>query len=185
MGGSPLPQRRAVFPEDVINELIQLSVDHSQNAWRLGDFIIIQMANALSLGYDKREVRATIAEISKLDMNTVRDRERISRKIPPCDREYEPLLYSQYRACMAAGDKWKDYAEWAVSSMADYGGNPPSVAVIRAKIKSDNNSAPEWPRKVERMITLCDSIINDKKTPERVSSEVQNVRLKLLLLSVD
>lgn len=178
MGEERVSARRIVFPEDVIQEAIQLSEDHSDNSWRMGDFVIKQMA-ALSQVYTKGEIRRGLAEISKLNVETLRDRERISLRIPPCKREYYPLLYSQYRACLSAGDQWEQYADWAVTSMDDYNGNPPSVAVIRAKIKGENNSAPEWPRRIERMLDICDAIGCDKKTPERIVSEVAKIRVQL------
>jgi hypothetical protein len=181
MGEREVSRKHIIFPEDVVQEAIQLSEDHSDNAWHIGDFVIKQMKILLPV-YTKGEIRRGLAEISKLNVETLRDRERISLRIPPCKREYQPLLYSQYRACLSAGDRWEEYAEWAVTSMDDYNGNPPSVAVIRAKIKGENASAPEWPKRIERILDICDAIGCDKKTPAYVVAEVAKVRIQLGML---
>lgn len=172
---------KITLPDEVVSLAIQLANEYSNHSWAIGDFCV-DVIDEFSTVYSKGAIRASLAEVSKLNSETLRDRERISRKIPKSKRTYYPLLYSQYRACLSAGDRWEEYARWAVESMDEYSGNPPSVAVIRAKIKDNNDETPYWPRRIEQMVKLCEDTINDKMTPDRVKSEVKSILQKLVTL---
>lgn len=178
-----MPERQPInLPQAIKDYAIQLATDHSQNSWDIGDFCI-DVIDEFSTVYSKGAIRSSLAEVSKLNTETLRDRERISRKIPESKRTYYPLLYSQYRACLSAGDRWEEYARWAVESMDEYGGNPPSVVVIRAHIKGAGDEAPYWPKRIEKMMTLCEDMINDEKAPDLVKSEAGKIMRMLATLA--
>jgi len=172
MGKNELPAK-VKLPDEVIDKLIQLASDLDNNCWELGD-ICLALVDELSTIYPKHEIRSAIANESGLAIDTLRDRERVSRRITNGDRKY-PFTYHQYRACLAAGNRWQEYAEWCLDSMEEYGGRIPPVAVIRMKIKGENAEEQRWVKLWEKIQEIAERLLTDEQTPEVVRSVVRLV----------
>jgi len=124
------------LPDDILNTFVNLVSKEETSKWSIGDFI-----NDVYAEYKKYlgkiPMRIIIEELSRAsgyNPSTLRDRARMSAIITLDKRkEYEPLSYHQFRACLFAGEKWEEYARYACDNF------PVSVEAIRRKIKDDNN----------------------------------------------
>jgi len=140
--------------------------------WQQGDFLVDVVAELGSI-IPRHEIHKQLAAAVGADRSTMRDRELMSRFWP--DREqYAPLTYSQLRACKSAGDRAREYAEWALANL------PAPVALIRAHIKHNGDLQPAWIARWDRVRELCELIAGDKEAPpviRHAARVVQNIQL--------
>jgi len=136
--------------------------------WQQGDFLVDVVAELGSI-IPRAEIHKQLAAAVGADRSTMRDRELMSRFWH--DREqYAPLTYSQLRACKSAGDRAREYAEWALANL------PAPVALIRAHIKHNGDLQPAWIARWDRVRELCELLAADKDTPARVRQVCQMVK---------
>jgi hypothetical protein len=153
------------LPDEPINELIQIAHTDTENAFRKGD-LCIMMIDGLKNIFPKHFIRSKISVETGIATETLRSREWVSRSIPPTRRIYE-LSFHQYRACLAAGDKWEIYAKRAIDEMDNYNGRIAPVAVIRAWISGTKDEVPSWKKKWEALTEKAESLINDPELPAK------------------
>jgi hypothetical protein len=151
------------LPDDTANQIIQRTGDIDDNYWWLGD-LTADLIDELKGLAKKSEIRREIAVYARISPETLRDQERMSRKIPPDKRIYE-LSRHQYRACLGSGD-WEAIAIRAVESADEYNGHPAPVAVIRGWISG--KPAPTWESKWERLVRLAEVLSEMPDIPDYV-----------------
>ena len=157
---------RVELPTDAVEILRQLTGDSDRVQWAIGE-VSAALVDELAGFYGKAPVRQRIAIETGLAPETVRDREAMARFYPEHVRQAYPALgYHQLRACKGAGERWEEYASWAVESADQYGGRPAPVVAIRARIKQNGDQDPGWVRKWERVIELMELLADDQELPE-------------------
>jgi len=156
------------LPEQVIEAMRQLLDDGESYQWATGDFIIEVLDEFPSL--DRSDVIKQLADRTGRDRSTLRDRHNMCKFYPPDTRkEYDALTYSQLRACKAAGDRWREYADWALDNM------PAPVAVIRARVRNNGHDLPAWVHRWEIILGIAKVIEADRDAPEIVRQVCGNV----------
>jgi len=149
------------LPEQVIETLRQLIDDGDKHQFTVGDFICDVMDEFPEV--TRADLIRQMADRTGADRSTLRDRHNVARFYPPKVRkEFDMLTWSQLRACKAAGDEWREYAEWAMDNM------PAPVAVIRARIKNNGDDQPYWIARWDRMQSLATLLVDDLDCPEVV-----------------
>ena len=157
------------LPDEVIERARQLQSEAEGHQWHVGDFLV-EVVDELGNYYTRQGVRNARAEIIRqlatgigCDTSTLRDRESMARVWPVGLRKtFEPLTYSQLRACKRAGDRRLEYAEWALANL------PAPVAAIDAKIKHNGDDVPVWQSRWESLLRLAGLLVADKQTPDHV-----------------
>jgi hypothetical protein len=168
------------LPDQIIEGLRQLAGDMDRYQWRVGDYLCsiwdeLNKPYTNYLGSERKAHAWLISHLATrtgLAKSTLRDREGMARFFPPHVREeYEPLTYHQFRACKAAGDKWRKYADMALESMDKYGGNPAPVEVIRHWVRDNGDETlPMWRRRLQTIEKALRKIAEDERAPENVQS---------------
>jgi len=154
------------LPDEVIERARQLQSEAEGHQWHVGDFLV-EVVDELGNYYTRQGVRNARAEIIRqlangvgADASTLRDRECMARFYPlSIRREYNVLTYHQLRACKSAGERWREYADWALDNL------PAPVALIRASIKHNGDLPPAWVGRWERMLAIADLLAADEQTP--------------------
>src|SRR3990167_7066296 len=181
-----LSQQLLRLPDEVIERARQLQGESESYQWKTGDFLV-EVVDELGNYYTRQGVRNARAEIIRqlatgigCDTSTLRDRESMARGWRVGLRKtFEPLTYSQLRACKRAGDRRLEYAEWTLANL------PAPVAMIDAKIKHNGDDVPVWQSRWESLLRLAGLLVADKQTPDHVyalcaellkSEEERNVR---------
>lgn len=154
------------IPDELIEGVRQRLETVEGYQWELGDYLVEaadEIIPHLRVKHPRAHLIREIAGRVGCDESTLRDRESMARFYPPHIRaEYEPLTWGQLRACKAAGERWREYAEWALANL------PAPVAVIRARIKSNGDAVPAWIGRWEKVIELCDLLARDETADGRV-----------------
>ncbi len=150
-----------LLPDALIETLRQLLDDAESYQWATGDFIMDVLVEFDQI--KRSDLIKQMADRTGADRSTLRDRHNVAKFYPKVIRkEYDMLSYSQLRACKAAGDEWRKYAEWAVSHL------PAPVAMIRARINSNGDNEPYWISRWARMQNIARLITADAAAPEKV-----------------
>lgn len=152
------------LPDELEAILLQASVQVDMGYWTIGDITADLVDELVPGSATKAEVRGYVANRARLATETVRDLERMSRKIPAEKRTYN-LSRHQYRACLNAGDKWEEYAQRAEESSADYGGAPTPVSVIWEWVRQNKDEEPTWTRTLAKIVRLARTLVDNKDTP--------------------
>ncbi len=149
------------LPDQVIESLRQLLDDGDYHQFTVGDFIIDVLDEFPNI--PRGDVIRQLADRTGSDRSTLRDRHNVARFYPvKVRKEFDMLTWSQLRACKAAGDEWREYAEWAAGHM------PAPVAVIRARIKNDGHDKPAWEYRWDSMKRLAGMLVDDSEVPYQV-----------------
>ena len=149
------------LPDQVIEAMRQLLDDGERYQWAAGDLIIEILDEFPTI--ERAEVIRQLADRTGRDRSTLRDRHNMCIFFPKDVRqEYDALTYSQLRACKSAGDRWKEYADWALDNM------PSPVAVIRARVKNNGHDMPAWVHRWEVMQGIAARIADDNDAPDEV-----------------
>lgn len=169
------------LPDTIIETARQLYGESVSHQWLIGDFLV-EVIDEISPVYKRlrdgdnvmRRIRAGIlrqvATGIGCDVTTLRDRESMARFFPVEVREeYSALTYHQLRACKAAGDSWKDHADWALENL------PAPVALIRRRIKANGNDVPAWVSRWERIIVIAEQIKDDPRAPDKVRRAASDI----------
>ena len=150
-----------VLPDELIENFRQLLEAGEAYQWAVGDFITDVLDEFPHM--DRAELIRSLADRTGADRSTLRDRQNMSKFYPPEVRqEYSHLTYHQLRACKSAGDRWREYADWAGDNM------PAPVAVIRARIKHNGHDVPAWVHRWEVILGIARRLVDDKDCPELV-----------------
>jgi hypothetical protein len=147
--------------DEIIEALRQPLDDGDRYQFAVGDFIseILEEFDHIK----RSDLIKQMADRTGADRSTLRDRHNVAKFYPKETRkEYDMLSYSQLRACKAAGDEWRKYAEWAVKHL------PAPVAMIRARIKSNGDNEPYWISRWARMQNIARLIVADADAPEKI-----------------
>lgn len=160
------------LPDEIIEQARYLIEQGESHQWLLGDYlagVVDELSGYYSnlLGADQaskqvRHARAhiirQIADRTGTDRSTLRDREVMARFYPPDLRdEYAPLTYHQLRACKSAGERWREYATWALDNL------PAPPAIIRLRIKHNGDIPPAWIGRWDRIYNIACLILDDKE----------------------
>ena len=158
------------LPEQLIEAFRQLLDDGEAYQWAVGDFITDAIAEFP--GIERAELIRSLADRTGADRSTLRDRHNMARFYPKeVRREYDMLTYSQLRACKSAGDRWREYADWAADNM------PAPVAVIRARVKNNGHDQPAWVHRWESLYGIAQQIKDDTAAPFAVRAAASAVIL--------
>jgi hypothetical protein len=158
------------LPEEIIETVRQLADTQEQTQWALGDYLAEQLENTRVEYeyYGIKNYRAwfirQLANHTGLDAGTLRDRQVMAEFFPLTTRAVycPPLTYHQLRACKAAGDQWRQYANWAAADLVP-------AAVIRQRIRNNGHDTPAWIGRWERMRTIAEALLAGD-TPEVVKT---------------
>lgn len=151
------------IPDEIIERLRQLQGDAESHQWRVGDFLV-EIVDELEGVYSQAGVHHARAWMFRhmanrigADAGTLRDRECVARFYPEAVRQEYPFSYSQFRALKSAGDRWREYADWAAENL------PAPCALIRAKIKNNGHleNTPAWKHKWDRAMELIQDVSQD------------------------
>jgi hypothetical protein len=154
------------LPDELEQIISQLSVDIDAKYWKLAD-LVRDLVDELYPAYSKGEIRRGVALAARQASDTVRDLERMSRRVPEGKRrQYEALSRHQLRACLSAGDAWEVYAQWALESADDFGGRPAPVVAIRARVKGSGQELSLWLKRWGRIVELAGDILDERDAPE-------------------
>ncbi len=134
------------LPDDVQVILIQKADEIDRNYWDIGD-ICVTLEDELGAYYELCQIRAVVSDCTRWKPETLRDIIWMCRRIPPSKRIYE-LSRHQYRACLAAGDLWENYAQRAQIKL---NGKPTPVSVIRQWVTDGDDNIDDWERWWNRM----------------------------------
>ncbi len=156
------------LPDGLIETLRQLLDDGDKHQFIVGDFIcdvLIEFPEVKRSNLIKQ-----MADRTGADRSTLRDRHNCASFFPKEIRqEFDMLSYSQMRACKAAGDKWRKYAEWAAGHL------PAPVAMIRRRIKNNGHDEPYWISRWARMQNIARLMVVDPAVPPKVKLVCQAV----------
>jgi hypothetical protein len=156
------------LPEQVIEALRQLLNDSESYQWAIGDFIIDVLDEFITL--DRADVIKQLADRTGHDRSTLRDRHNMCKFYPlETRKQYDMLTYSQLRACKSAGDRWQEYADWAMGNM------PAPVAVIRARVKNNGHDEPAWVHRWESLVGIARMIAADEAAPDNIREAASQV----------
>lgn len=154
---------RFQIPDEALDYLRTLSENDSQCQWEIGD-LLVDVWDELKVSLPENELRNAHAQMirqfakaSGLAPATLRDRENVCRFFEPADRSL--LSYHQHRAIKSAGTDWERWMDWALDNMA-------SVDDIRKAIDAEENPAPAWQRKLERIKADAERAFADPETPD-------------------
>ncbi len=157
------------LPDAAIEECRQLISAADNMQFGIGDWLVILVDEvapqwkAAGVRFPRAEIIRQLSGSTGADASTLRDRESMARFFPvPVRSGYDMLTYHQLRACKAAGEKWREYAEWARGNL------PAPVAVIRAKVAGNGHLPPAWESRWERVTVLCDLLARDEGAPATV-----------------
>jgi hypothetical protein len=164
------------LPEQAIEECRQLISAADNMQFGMGDWLVIlvdevaPMWTAAGIRHPRAEIIRQLSGATGADATTLRDRETMARFYPVSVREeFDCLTYHQLRACRSAGDRWREYAEWARDNL------PAPVAVIRAKVAGNGHLPPPWIARWERVGVLCDLIARDPGAPTSIRAVCQEL----------
>jgi len=168
------------LPEEVIEQIRQLSDSADSFQWQIGD-ILADVWAEVGPAYTRQleSVRKAhsyiigqVANRAGIAKSTLRDRESMSRFFPPDMRDkLQPLTYHQCRALKSAGAQWVKYHTW-VMDQADEKGYFPSVEAIRDQIKADGADLSLWQRRLNKVIPLLVKITVDPAAPTEIIQDV-------------
>lgn len=161
------------LPEDIVNEILQYSQVIDTNYWHLGD-IGNKIYFILKNTYSKSDCASLVAYYAKWKQSTVQDQMWMCEQIPRAKREYE-LSRHQYRACLAAGEKWEEYAKKAEEYADQNGGHTATCALIRKWIDGYKDAPPVWEKRWNKLLELAEAIAKDDQAREDVREICQNI----------
>jgi hypothetical protein len=148
------------LPELIIESLRQLLDEGDNHQFNVGDFICVVLDEFPQV--TRADLIQQLADRTGADRSTLRDRHNVARFYPvEVRKEFDMLTYSQLRACKAAGEAWREYAEWAISDSM-----PAPVAVIRARIKNNGEDRPAWEYRWESVVRLAGQLVDDPGCPK-------------------
>jgi hypothetical protein len=156
------------FSDGLIDELAQYNDELTANAWRIGDLLVMAVDEYKHLTKYAAPILRELASQTGGSAETYRDRERVCRKIPPKARAKYPLSFHQFRACLAAGDNWQFYAEWAMEYADDHNGRPASVDAIRAQVSGNDDEDPTWMKQFMKIQEKAEVVLCNPETPAHV-----------------
>jgi len=158
-----------LLPDDVILEFRRLFEANDAYQFAIGDKLV-DLVDEFAHVIKRSEILRQLSGATGADPSTLRDRETMARWFSPEVRaEYEVLSYSQLRACKSAGTQWREYAEYAVNNL------PAPVAAIRSRIKHNGDMIPVWQARWERILELCELMVNDNAAPSEVRGVCERV----------
>ena len=136
--------------------------------WEVGEKILEGMEE-LSPYWQEHNGRARLIEQlsnkTGTDKSTLRDRHNVvAFWKPKMTDDYRIFSWSQLRAIKFAGDKWKQYANWALK---DYPYTPPPD-VIRARIKGNGDEIPVWMYRWNKLGDAIEKLVTAKDIPDEV-----------------
>lgn len=159
------------LPDEAIEQLRQLLDRAESNNWLIGDHVnsVVSECQAwfekAGFRHARAEIIRQLANATGRDPSTLRDRSAMANFYSPAVRqEFDALSWSQFRAVKSAGDKWREYADWALDNL------PAPVAAIRAKIKYNGDGVPVWVSRWERLLQLAELLARDPSAPEDVQA---------------
>ena len=160
-----MTQIQAQLPDKYINRARFLLESGEVYQWELGDLIeegvqeIVRVRTSTFAGYSRANLIRELATGTGADESTLRDRHSMARAFPPEIRvKYQPLTYSQLRACRYAGERMYEYAELACAGLW-------SVRKIRYEVSSNGHADPIWIARWDRVLELAAQIAGDSEAP--------------------
>ena len=151
--------RPVKLPDEVIEAARQLLHDGEGHQWRLGDHLV-EVVDEFEHVLKRSEIIRQLANGVGADASTLRDRECMARFYPPSlRRRYDSLTYHQLRACKSAGERWREYADWALDNL------PAPVSLLRAMVKHNGDLPPAWVDRWARMQRLGELLADDAQAP--------------------
>lgn len=184
-----MPDKIPPLPDEVIEEVRQLSDSADTFQWRIGDILCdvwdeVGREYTIILDSERRAHAYIIGQVANragIAKSTLRDRENMSKFFPkPVRKELEPLTYHQARALKSAGDQWQEYKKW-VFDFADQEGYFPSVEAIRDKIKAAGADLPLWQKRMNQIIPLLVKVSLDPEAPTALTKDAAEFLMLLEL----
>ena len=157
------------LPDKYINRARFLLESGEVYQWELGDLIEEGVQEIVNRGYSRANLIRELATGTGADESTLRDRHSMARAFPPEIRvKYQPLTYSQLRACRYAGARMYEYAELACAGLW-------SVRKIRYEVSSNGHADPIWIARWDRVLELAAQIAGDTDAPGWVRDACEGV----------
>ena len=154
-----MTQLQPQLPDKYINRARFLLESGEVYQWELGDLIEEGVQEIVNRGYSRANLIRELATGTGADESTLRDRHSMARAFPPDVRvKYQPLTYSQLRACRYAGERMYEYAELACAGLW-------SVRKIRYEVSSNGHAGPAWIARWDRVLELAALIAGDTDAP--------------------
>lgn len=133
--------------------------------------------------YSKTAIRMTVATLYHTVESTIRSREYVCRNITPDIRASKPgMTYEYWRACCGAKPVDGQKKRRAILDVADQideyteaYGCMPSVSAVRSWT-SEDELALVYIARTESIISHCEKIIEDERTPPRLARFLDRVK---------
>lgn len=162
------------LPNNIIEAVQAAVADGDNQQWRMGR-LLADLVDEFVPHYKQVGVKQPRAWLIRhmaarvgADPSTLRDRESMARFYPESvTEEFSMLTYHQLRACKSAGDRWREYAEWAADNL------PAPVALIRARLRNGGALPPSWLRRWELIRSMAVSLVNDNEAPRDIVAACQ------------
>lgn len=159
-----------LLPDKIIEEFRQLLDDGESYQWLHGRYIQQVIEHYPEI--PRHKVIEELANRTSRDKSTLRDRHIMAEFYSPdVVEEFYMLTYHQLRACKAAGEKWREYAEWAANNL------PAPVAVIRARIRNEGHDQPGWVNRWKTLQQVAYNLANDGEAPDIIRLAARSVLL--------
>lgn len=133
--------------------------------------------------YPATAVRLAVAMLYKLPEATIRDRERVCRRVSRDMRAAHPLInFHLWRACVStgAGDNTMSYVA-QIEAFFEAWERLPRVEEVWGWIKADNDGEcrPVWQSRLDGVIASLEKLHRDNQLPEPIALVVGEILQKL------
>jgi hypothetical protein len=163
-----------IIPDDVVEELRQLSDDSDGAQLRVGDYLCA-VVDEFGHVVKRSEIIRQLANRTGRDTSTYRDRETVCRVFPPNIRaEYDGFTYSHWRALKRAGDNWRAYADLLAGDISM------PVSVLRTRIANNGALPPAWVGRWSRVQELSEALAGDEQAPPGVRLTARLISMGIL-----
>lgn len=176
----------AGLPASVKSEARGFQAAGEVERWESGYLAADLVDELTSPKYPATAVRLAVALLYNLPESTIRDRERICRRVPrELKAAHSLLTFHLWRACMStgAGDKSLDYVAQIEAHFETFG-RLPRVEEVWGWIAADNDGITRmvWESRLAGVVASLDKLQHDSQLPESIALVVAETLDKLSAL---
>lgn len=171
------------LPTQLLLEAESLRNAGELERWESG-YLSADLVDELGGKYPGTAVRLAVAMLYKLPESTIRDRERICRRVSRDIKSAHPLItFHLWRACAStgAGDNTMAYVA-QIEAFHEAWGRLPRVEEVWGWIKSDNDGGDVrmvWESRMGGVVASLEKLHRDSQLPEPIALVVGEILEKL------
>jgi len=163
--------------EEAISQIQALAEHEEASWWGLADLTLALIEEYAHIPGAAAMVRREVAHAARLSPDTLRDMVWMARRLPEDVRDEFPMLSRhQWKAVLAAGERWREAATWAADTMASVRQIRQYAAALR-RGEANEQAAHRfpWDKRVSKAAELLAPLLDGEDAPREVVQLVEQL----------